>query len=212
MIVHSCSTQSSDITKAPSVQEGEDQDCQRLLWVDQIENGDLHNLCHVLLHQLYFGRLYRLLGPEVILADFTARNDDGSAYLTTEKLEEYLLARRAEVEQLTQEERLQLKEECEFMLEQAAMILRHLAQFLEWAYTTRPVEESYPYNDEPLGNTHFARVVLHQALVQACGRVLGTFVRAGNSISLRSTLPWLEGRMQRGGLVSIYSLEIIRDM
>ena len=171
----------------------------RALWIEQCRDGRVYNLCQVLLNQFYFGRLYGILGPDIVLADFTVRDEDGEVFLTTEKLEAYLLAWRARVGLLDEWEKVQLRERYKLILEQAAIVLRHLAWFLEWSFTNVPVRQAYPFDNNPLGNTHFACVVLHHALANACERVLEIPSRDGNSLSLKAQLPWLKRRMEREG-------------
>ncbi|KAK1811421.1 hypothetical protein LTR12_014231 [Friedmanniomyces endolithicus] len=140
------------------------------------------------------------------MADDFLGFDEGLPCLTTAVLSEYLVdwsvQIKANFETQNEDERTAFSSEIQLVLEQTALILGHLSLFLDYTYanlvsTTKP--EMQVRTDEPLGMAHFACVVLHQALVQACGRVLGLHIRPGNILSLRSQLPWLKRRMQIEG-------------
>ncbi|KAK0266416.1 hypothetical protein LTS09_000368 [Friedmanniomyces endolithicus] len=177
------------------------------IWLKHCDGPRLTHLCCALLSQLWFGRLNFLLGVDhETMADDFLGFDEGLPCLTTAVLSEYLVdwsvQIKANFETQNEDERTAFSSEIQLVLEQTALILGHLSLFLDYTYanlvsTTKP--EMQVRTDEPLGMAHFACVVLHQALVQACGRVLGLHIRPGNILSLRSQLPWLKRRMQMEG-------------
>ncbi|KAK1058893.1 hypothetical protein LTR74_013033 [Friedmanniomyces endolithicus] len=180
---------------------------QHEIWLKHCDGPRLTHLRCALLTQLWFGRLNFLLGvdPETMADDFL-EFDGGMPCLTTAVLSEYLVdwsvQIKANFETQNEDERTAFSSEIQLVLEQTALILGHLSLFLDYTYanlvsTTKP--EMQVRTDEPLGMAHFACVMLHQALVQACGRVLGLHIQPGNILSLRSQLPWLKRRMQIEG-------------
>ena len=132
------------------------------LWIEHCRDGRVYSLCHGLLDQFYFGLLYQVLGPNVVIADFTVREDNGSVFLSTSKLEGYLLSWRSHVHLLEDDEKSQLSSRVYSMLYQAMLVLQHLSDFLGWSYENVPVKQAYPDDEEPLGNTQFACAILHQ--------------------------------------------------
>ncbi|KAK1058157.1 hypothetical protein LTR74_013614 [Friedmanniomyces endolithicus] len=177
------------------------------IWLKHCDGPRLTHLCCALLSQLWFGRLNFLLGvDQETMADNFLEFDEGKPYLTTAALSAYLVDWSVQIkenfETQNEDERTAFSSAIQLTLEQTALILSHLSWFLDYTYanlvsTTKP--DMQVRTDEPLGVAHFACVVLHQALVQACGRVLGLNVQAGNLLSLRSQLPWLKRRMQIEG-------------
>ncbi|KAK0282477.1 hypothetical protein LTR35_006945 [Friedmanniomyces endolithicus] len=183
------------------------QKAQYDIWLKHCHGPRLTHLCCALLSQLWFGRLNFLLGVDhETMADDFLEFDEGMPCLTTAVLSEYLVDWSVQInenfETQNEDERTAFSSAIQLTLEQTALILSHLSSFLDYTYAglmsaTKP--DMQVRTDEPLGMAHFACVVLHQALVQACGRVLGLNVRAGNSLSLRSQMPWLKRRMQIEG-------------
>ncbi|KAK0789732.1 hypothetical protein LTR75_012264 [Friedmanniomyces endolithicus] len=178
------------------------------IWLKHCDGPRLTHLCCALLSQLFFGRLNLIIGVDLeTMADNFLEFDEGKPYLTTAALSEYLVDWSVQVNehfdaQDDEDERAEFVSAIQLTLEQTALILSHLSWFLEYTYNnfmSAPKPAMQVRTDEPLGMAHSACVVLHQALVQACGRVLGLSVRAGNSLSLRSELPWLKRRMQIEG-------------
>lgn len=133
------------------------------------------------------------------MKDFTELGDDGRVYLTTTKLEQHLGAWRLLFygSDASREERKQYSQHAFEGLEEAAAILRHLASFLSRLYNRlRAAGHDLSPADDVLGMSHTACVLLHQALVHACRRILVISVRAGNALSTRTKLPWLKWRMR----------------
>ena len=177
------------------------------LWIQHCHKRRVYNLCHVLLDQFYFGLIYQILGPDVVVADFTVRDEDGSVFLTTTKLEEYLLSWEARVHQLDKDQKQQLSDRVYSMLYQAMLVLRSLMAFLEWSYTNVPVKQAYPDDEEPLGNTHFACAMLHQALVRSRAEIFG--IGEVTNYELAFNAPWLVKRMEREGWCP-YTIELLQ--
>ncbi|KAK5725786.1 hypothetical protein LTR15_003976 [Elasticomyces elasticus] len=178
------------------------------IWLKHCRGPRMVHLCFALLNKFFFGQLGCLFGEEAnpgMVEDFCLF-EGKAVYLTTASLTWHLSEWQKYMKNVLQgesdEERKIRINTIRAMLESNAIILRHLSWFLDYTYsdlmsTVRPKMQQR--TDEPLGMAHFACVVLHQALVQACGRVLGIDVRAGNALSLRSELPWLKRRMQIEG-------------
>ena len=135
------------------------------LWIEHCRDGRVYSLCHGLLDQFYFGLLYQVLGPDVVIADFTVREENRKVFLSTSKLEEYLLAWRSRVHRMEDDEKSQLSSRVYSMLYQAMLVLQHLSDFLGWSYENVPVKQAYPDDKEPLGNTQFACAILHQVRI-----------------------------------------------
>lgn len=173
-------------------------------------------LCHFLTSELFLGRLSLLLGEEDVRFEEFMADDETSPTgmcLSTLSLEQHLHEWRDRVAILSEHKRSALAKYAHQLLQQTAEILSSLSEFLDFTYSNLT-----EFNDnEPLGMVHFACVLLHQALVQACGRVLGLEVRAGNELSLRSQLPWLKAKMRREGwcpytLWLLYALNDIEEL
>ncbi|KAK5735928.1 hypothetical protein LTR17_007763 [Elasticomyces elasticus] len=178
------------------------------IWLRHCRGPRMVHLCFALLNKFFFGQLGCLFGEEAnpgMVEEFCLF-EGKDVYLTTASLPWHLSEWQKYIKNVLQgesyEERKIRINTIYDMLEANAMLLRHLSWFLEYTYSNlmsavRPTMEQRA--DEPLGMAHFACVLLHQALIQACGRVLGIEVRAGNALSLRSKLPWLKRRMQIEG-------------
>ncbi|KAK3632783.1 hypothetical protein LTR22_020467 [Elasticomyces elasticus] len=178
------------------------------IWLKHCRGPRMVHLCFALLNKFFFGQLGCLFGEEAnpgMVEDFCLFEGE-DVYLTTASLPWHLSEWQRYIRNVLQgeseEERKIRINTIRAMLESNAIVLRHLSWFLDYTYSdlmsaVRPKMQQR--TDEPLGMAHFACVVLHQALVQACGRVLGIEVRAGNALSLRSELPWLKRRMQIEG-------------
>lgn len=170
------------------------------LWVEYCHRGRVYNLCHALLDQFYFGLLYQILGPSIVIADFTVRDGDGHVFLSTAKLGEYLAKWLARVAQIDGNETTQHSNRIFSLLNQASLVLRHLSNFLDHSYENVPVRQAYPKDEEPLGNAHFACVLLFQALYHAWRTVFA----AGQGVEIIELVsccksPWLQKRLEREG-------------
>ena len=172
----------------------------RQLWQEQCRICGVDNLCHVLFDRFYFDPLYGLLSPDAVLADFTSRDEDGSVTLTTTALELYLKTWKTRCEKLDAETIERLNGHWYLVLEQAAMVLRSLACFLDLIYANLSSSADYKHLDgDPLGMTHFGCVLLHQTLAQACGRLPLIEHEAVSPLSLSGKVPWLKRKMEVEG-------------
>jgi hypothetical protein len=162
------------------------------------------------LDQFYFGLIYQIIGPNVVIADFTIRDDNGSVFLTTAELENYLLAWKARIDLLDDDQKVQLSNRVYAMLYQSMFVLRSLASFLTWSYDNVPVKQAYPDDEEPLGNTHFACALLHLAFVRS--RIEIFRPERAAMYELVISAPWLEKRMEREGWCLYTTANLKYDM
>ena len=182
-----------------------------VLWLHHCRIAGGYNLCFALLDQLYFRALHFILGPDVVLANFVERDEDGSVFLTTAVLENYLLAWKEWIAALDDNKKVRLNQQIKVMLEQASAILTHLGMVLAYLYVAQlPVAadgDYYDYDKDPVGKTHFACVLLVHALTQACQKVLRVDNRIINSHALH--VQWLTRKMGLEGWCpyTIFKLE-----
>lgn len=182
------------------------------LWVEYCHRGRVHNTCHALLDQFYFGLTYQILGPDVVIADFTVRDDDGKVFLSTAKLQDYLVAWQRRVSTFGKDEATSGSSRIAFLLHQASLVLSHLQRFLYRSYEIVPVKQAYPKDGEPLGNTHFACVLLYQSLLHAWQN---NFSRAEETVDYEFEFcnhsPWLQKRLEREGWCPYTIAKLAKD-
>lgn len=173
-------------------------------------------LCHFLQLRLWIGLLQFVLKDNNLIGDFIQDGGPGVIYLKTDSLERHLQSWKEKVDQLDEESKKSIREMIIPAFEQAAAMLRNVSQFLEHIYLIYSAHRGSTAGIEhdPVGMTHFACVLLHQALVRACSRTLGFPFRAGSPFALRSCTPWLRSRMVLEGWCpyTVWRLYVVSDV
>lgn len=173
-------------------------------------------LCHFLQLRLWITLLQFVLEDNSVMGDFIEDGGAGVIYLKTDVLERHLKSWKEKVDQLGEETKTTMRDAVMPALEQAAVMLKNVSQYLEHIYAIYRAHHGSlaGIEDDPIGTTHFGCVLLHQALVRACSRALGFPFRAGSPFSLRSCMPWLQSRMILEGWCpyTLWRLYVVSDV
>lgn len=125
---------------------------------------------------------------------------------------------KANIDQLDSDSKNAVRHMVMSVLGQTTLVLRNFAKFLEYSYSIfEKVHGSMALDlikNDPLGGTHFACVLLHQALVRAASRAFGFPFVAGSPLALRDCMPWLRKKMELEGWCpyTIWRLNVVSDV
>lgn len=160
-------------------------------WSDTMCSHGGPNLWNMLAQDFFFGIPFKILSRDASLELVEDSDQDGFRYLSTRNLTRILEKWQGGILEMNEEDKKARLLVAKVVLSQSAIILRHLSRVLYVGSSPQSVD-----GDAGL-LTHFACVVIHQAMVEACGKVLGLQVRAGNEFSLRGCLPLLYYTMSK---------------
>lgn len=180
---------------------------QAAWWGHAMYSQNPGNLWHTLIRDFFFGIPGKILNADVS-SDLVETGEDGAQYLTTSKLNGLLRDWEIRVNRMDGDGQAARLLVAKVVLGQAATILRHLSQVL---FSTGTPETA---GDDPAFLTHFAIVMIHQALVEACSAVLGLEVRAGNGYSLRGCLPLVYYSLEKNNWCpsTVWQLDAMSDV